>query len=449
MCSTRPAATSASGSGRAARYSSAGTQPIAAKPPTKYVSWTSRRQKAKSSKSTQWRARACRAREAARPAAASAAGRRRASPSRLNPPAPHRPAAARRAGSWRDLTPGRKRLARRRHGGYPRRMASGEFQVVMTKPTGALCNLDCRYCYYLDKRRLYPERESFRMPDDLLETYVLQHIEASPGELVTFAWHGGEPTILGLDYFRRIVALQKRHRPPGRRIVNNLQTNGTLLDEAWCRFLAAEGFFVGLSLDGPAEYHDRYRVTRGGGPTHRDVVRGWRLLQRHRVRSDVLCVVHAANVAAPTAVYRFFKELGVPSLQFLPLVVRTPAGVSERTPTAAAVGEFLCAVFDEWIRHDVGRVSVQMLDESVPPTYGLGPALCVFRETCGDVPVLEHNGDFYACDHFVDPAHRVGNIRETPPAALLASPAQRAVGAAKRDAPPPRRRQRAARAPGH
>ena len=325
-------------------------------------------------------------------------------------------------------------------------MAGGEFQVVMTKPTGALCNLDCRYCYYLDKRRLYPERESFRMPDDLLETYVLQHIEASPGELVTFAWHGGEPTILGLDYFRRIVALQKRHRPPGRRIVNNLQTNGTLLDEAWCRFLAAEGFFVGLSLDGPAEYHDRYRVTRGGGPTHRDVVRGWRLLQRHRIRSDVLCVVHAANVAAPTAVYRFFKELGVPSLQFLPLVERTPAGVSERTPTAAAVGEFLCAVFDEWIRHDVGRVSVQMFDEAVRATCGLGHALCVFRETCGDVPVLEHNGDFYACDHFVDPAHRVGNIRETPLAALLASPAQRAFGAAKRDALPRRCRECAVRA---
>ena len=315
-------------------------------------------------------------------------------------------------------------------------MASAAFQIVMTKPVGALCNLECRYCYYLDKRRLYPGRESFRMDDDLLEAYILQHIEASPGELVTFAWHGGEPTLLGLDYFRRIVALQQRHRPPGRRILNTLQTNGTLLDEAWCRFLAAEGFFVGLSLDGPAEHHDCYRVTRGGAPTHADVVRGWRLLQRHRVRCDVLCVVHAGNVRTPTPVYRFFKALGVQSLQFLPLVERTPAGVSERTAPAEAVGEFLCAVFDEWVRQDVGRIVVQTFDEAARAVCGLEHALCVFRETCGDVPVLEHNGDVYACDHFVDPAHRVGNIRETPLAALLASPAQQAFGAAKRDALP-------------
>jgi uncharacterized protein len=317
--------------------------------------------------------------------------------------------------------------------------ASGVFQVVMTKPAGAVCNLACRYCYYLDKRHLYPGGEPFRMSDDLLEAYIVQHIEASPGEAVTFAWHGGEPTVLGLDYFRRIVALQRRHRPPGRRIVNTIQTNGTLLDEDWGRFLATEGFLIGLSLDGPAALHDGYRVTRGGQPTHQAVLRAFRLLQRHRVLCDVLCVVHDANVGSPVAVYRFFKELGVRSLQFLPLVERRPdrpGEVGGHTVTAEAFGEFLCTVFDEWVRQDVGRIAIQMFDEAARSACGLPHALCLFRETCGDVPVLEHNGDFYACDHFVDPAHRVGNIRQTPLGELLACEAQRRFGLAKRDALP-------------
>ncbi len=309
----------------------------------------------------------------------------------------------------------------------------------MTKPAGAVCNLECRYCYYLAKRELYPAGAPFRMSDDLLEEYIVQHIQASPGTAITFAWHGGEPTVLGLDYFRRIVALQRKHRPPGRRIINNVQTNGTLLDEAWCRFLAAEGFLVGLSLDGPAELHDRYRVTRGGQPTHKQVLRGLRLLQQHRVRCDVLCVVHDANVRSPIAVYRFFKELGVEWLQFLPLVERrpdAPGGVSGHTVPAGAFGGFLCAVFDEWVRQDVGRITIQMFDEAARSACGLEHALCIFRETCGEVPVLEHNGDFYACDHFVDPAHRLGNIRETPLAELLDCAAQREFGDAKRDALP-------------
>ncbi|MBI2561022.1 MAG: anaerobic sulfatase maturase [candidate division NC10 bacterium] len=314
-----------------------------------------------------------------------------------------------------------------------------EFQIVMTKPAGAVCNLDCRYCYYLAKQELYPGGAPHRMTDDLLEAYIVQHIQASPGTAITFAWHGGEPTVLGLDYFRTIVALQRKHRPPGRRIINNVQTNGTLLDNDWCRFLAAEDFFVGLSLDGPAELHDRYRVTRGGKPTHKAVLRGFRLLQRYGIRYDVLCVVHDENVRFPAAVYRFFKQLGVQSLQFLPLVEprpEAPGGVSERTVPAEAFGAFLCAVFDEWVRQDVGRIAIQTFDEAARPACGLEHALCIFRETCGDVPVLEHNGDFYACDHFVDPAHRFGNIRETPLGALLECAAQQAFGRAKRDARP-------------
>ena len=314
--------------------------------------------------------------------------------------------------------------------------ATREFQIL-TKPIGAVCNLDCRYCYYLSKKELYPGMESYRMPDDLLESYIVQHIAACPKETILFSWHGGEPTSLGLDYFRRVVELQRRHRPEGRRILNGIQTNGTLLDEEWCRFFAANGFYVGLSIDGPSEFHDGYRVSKGGKPTHKQVAGAFRLLQNHRVSCDVLCVVHSRNVDHPLAIYRYFKEIGVKFLQFLPLVAKQPGGrASAETPPAGAYGRFLCAVFHEWIRHDVSRIGIQNFDEALKPFLGVEQALCIFRETCGDVPVLEHNGDFFACDHFVDRQHYVGNIRETPLVDLLESPAQQEFGRQKRDALP-------------
>jgi uncharacterized protein len=315
------------------------------------------------------------------------------------------------------------------------RTASREFQVFV-KPAGAACNLDCRYCYYLKKRDLYPETETFRMSDDLLEEYIRQHIAASPTEAVTFSWHGGEPTVLGLDFFRRVVALQRKHQPEGRRIVNGIQTNGLLLDEDWCRFLADEGFGVGLSLDGPPELHDEYRVNRGGEATHRQTLRAFELLARHRVPCDILCVVHDRNVRRPLQVYRFFKEIGAQYLGFLPIVEPLPGaerGVTPQTVPAEAFGAFLCAIFDEWMRGDTRRIMVQMFDEAARPVMGMEHSLCIFRETCGELPVLEHNGDFYSCDHFVDPAHRVGNIRETPLVDLIESTAQRVFGQAKRD----------------
>jgi uncharacterized protein len=314
--------------------------------------------------------------------------------------------------------------------------ASREFQVL-AKPVGAVCNLDCRYCYYLKKRDLYPRTAQFRMTDELLERYIVQHIEACPKELIFFAWHGGEPTVLGLDYFRRIVELQRRHQPLGRHIRNGIQTNGTLLDEQWCRFLAQEGFYVGLSLDGPQALHDQYRVAKGGKTTHKQVLHAFRLLQRHRVSCDILCVVHRHNVRHPTAVYRFFRDLGADYMQFLPLVARsTDGGVSDETVPADAYGAFLCTVFNEWIRHDVGRVGVQNFDEAIRPFLGMEHALCVLREACGDVVVIEHNGDLYSCDHFVDPAHRIGNIRDRTLADMLESPAQREFGNRKRDTLP-------------
>jgi uncharacterized protein len=315
---------------------------------------------------------------------------------------------------------------------------SREFQVF-AKPAGSLCNLACQYCYYLEKARLYPESESFRMPNGILEAYIAQHIEASSDSVIHFSWHGGEPTVLGPDYFRKIVALQRKYRPAGRHITNGIQTNGTFLDEDWCRFLAAEGFAVGLSLDGPQEMHDRYRVTKDGKPTYEQAMRGYRLLQKHRILCEVLCVVNACNVYHPTEVYRFFKQIGARYISFLPLVERQPQaeeGVSSRTASADAWGAFLCAVFDEWMAQDIGRVKVQIFEEATRPAFGQEHTLCIFRKTCGGVPVVEHNGEFFSCDHFVDDEHRLGNIQSTPLIELLDSPQQRAFGEAKWDTLP-------------
>jgi len=316
---------------------------------------------------------------------------------------------------------------------------SREFQMFANKPAWALCSLDCHYCYYLEKELLYPESRAFRMSDDLLEEYIVQQIAAVPGNEILFSWHGGEPTVLGLDCFRRIVELQRRHRPAGRHIANSVQTNGVLLTDDWCRFLAAESFGIGLSLDGPNALHDAHRVTRDQGATHQQVMRGYRMLRQHDIPVDLLCVVHAQNVRHPLDVYHFFKEIGAQYLSFIPLVEPQPAspgGVGERTLPAEAFGDFLCAIFDEWVRHDMGRIIVQSFEEAARPAYGLKHSLCVFRPTCGDVPVVEHNGDFYQCGHFVTPEHRLGNICETPLAELLQSPAQEAFGQAKQEALP-------------
>lgn len=311
--------------------------------------------------------------------------------------------------------------------------AAREFQI-MAKPIGPICNLDCHYCYYLEKEELYPQTKNFRMADEVLERYIVEHLEAAPTPLVSFSWHGGEPTLLGIDYYKKIVSLQKKHARPGQRILNGIQTNGTLIDEEWCRFFAQEGFSIGLSMDGPPELHDRFRVTKGQKPTHKQVKRAFQLLRQHKVHTDLLCVVHRENVQYPTRVYRYFKELGVEYLQFLPYVERLKeGGVSKNTVPAEEFGKFLCAVFDEWVRHDVGRVVIQWVDEAMRPMLGMEHALCIFRETCGDVPVVEHNGDFYSCDHFVRPEYHLGNIRHTPLAEMIDSPAQRAFGLAKRD----------------
>ena len=316
--------------------------------------------------------------------------------------------------------------------------ASREFQVFV-KPIGSICNLDCDYCYYLKKEHLYPKGESFRMPDDILEEYIVQHIDASPEPMIRFSWHGGEPTVLGLDYFRKIVELQRKHKSPDQQIINGMQTNGTLLDEDWCRFLAEEGFMVGLSLDGPQELHDKYRLTKDRKPTHEQTMRGYKLMQKHRVQTDILCVVNAHNVQHPVQVYQFFKQIKATYVTFLPMVEPDPvteSGVSQLTVPAEAWGAFLCTIFDGWRDQDIGQIKVQIFEEAARTAFEQEHSLCIFRPTCGDIPVVEHNGDFFSCDHYVDKEHCLGNIRETPLVELLECPAQRAFGQAKLDTLP-------------
>jgi uncharacterized protein len=311
--------------------------------------------------------------------------------------------------------------------------ASREFQIFV-KPIGPVCNLSCSYCYYLRKEQLYPKAEQFRMPDEILEEYIEQQISASPERVIRFSWHGGEPTLLGLDYFRKIVALQRKHQPPDRLIANGIQTNGTLLDEDWCRFFARESFAVGLSLDGSPETHDRYRVTKDQKPTHKQAMRGYKLLRRHHVYTDILCVVNAYNVGLPLQTYRFFKQIHAKYVSFLPMVdpqLNTESGVSSISVPAEAWGTFLCTIFDEWIDRDIGRIKVQAFEEVTRTAFNQEHPLCIFRPTCGDIPVVEHNGDFYSCDHFVDAEHCLGNIKEKSLVELLESPAQRAFGKAK------------------
>lgn len=314
---------------------------------------------------------------------------------------------------------------------------------VMTKPRGAICNLDCKYCYFLSKERLYPDSK-FRMSDDLLDTYTRQYIEAHNTPEVTFAWQGGEPTLMGLPFYERAVALQEQYRKPGTRITNTLQTNGVTLDDDWCGFFARHGFLVGVSLDGPRALHDAYRVDKGGAPTFDRVVAGIRLLQKHGVAFNILTTVHAANAAYPLDVYHCLRdEIGAEYLQFIPIVERANetgfqegSTVTERSVKAEQYGEFLTTIFDEWSRRDIGRVFVQIFDVALAAWYGDRPGLCIFEETCGSALAMEHNGDVYSCDHYVEPKHFVGNIVDVPLSEIVVSDQQRQFGQAKKDTLP-------------
>lgn len=314
---------------------------------------------------------------------------------------------------------------------------------LLAKPTGAICNLDCSYCFFLSKEELYPG-SPFRMTDDLLAEYLRQLLEAHRAPEVTVAWQGGEPTLMGLAFFRRAVELVEALRRPDQVVEHTIQTNATLIDDDWAAFLAERDFLVGVSVDGPRELHDAYRVDKGGKPTFDRVMAGLARLREHRVRWNAMTTVHHANEDHGLGVYRFLRdELGTDFIQFIPIVERpSPGGiptgseVTDRSVSPAGYGRFLIDVFDEWVRRDVGAVYVQMFDSTLASFVGVPGALCVHARTCGASLALEHNGDVYSCDHFVEPEHLLGNIAATHLLELVASPQQVAFGNAKLDSLP-------------
>ncbi len=333
---------------------------------------------------------------------------------------------------------------------------------LLAKPTGATCNLDCKYCFFLSKEMLYPG-DRFRMADDMLETYIRQLIEShSTAPEVNIAWQGGEPTMMGVEFFRRSVEYAQKYIQPGQSILYTIQTNGTLLDDDWGVFLKQHNFLVGLSIDGPKAMHDAYRTNKGGAGTFDQVMRGLDVLKRHEVDFNILCTVHAANQDHPLEVYRFFRdELGARFFQFIPIIERVteallpvanigwserPGGdrplyvqegsyVTERTLNAEKYGQFLIAIFEEWVRRDVGEVFVQLFDVTLGAHVGQY-SLCIHSPTCGNALALEHNGDLYSCDHFVEPNYFLGNIQQTHMIELIASDKQRQFGRDKRDTLP-------------
>jgi uncharacterized protein len=329
---------------------------------------------------------------------------------------------------------------------------------LLAKPTGSTCNINCTYCFFLSKEALYPN-EKHRMSDDTLETYIRQLLESHRAPTVTVAWQGGEPTLMKLPFFKRSVELVEKYRRPGQAVEHTFQTNGLLLDDEWCAFFKQHNFLVGLSVDGPREIHDAYRVDRRGRGTFDLVMQGWNCLRKHGVEFNILCTVNAANQEHGRTVYRFFRdELGAKWVQFIPIIERaseetlaianhgwseqpgqkrllyTQSGnlVTERSVGGEQYGRFLVDVFEEWLRHDVGKVYVQLFDVTLEAYFGRH-LLCIHAPTCGYGPALEYNGDLYSCDHFVEPDYKLGNIHETHMQKLVASPEQRKFGQDKRD----------------
>jgi len=332
---------------------------------------------------------------------------------------------------------------------------------LLAKPAGAACNLGCQYCFFLSKENLY-EGESHLMGEATLETYIRQLMESSPGPQVDVAWQGGEPMLRGLDFYKRSVQLAEKYRKPHQRILHTLQTNGTLVNDEWAAFFKVNNYLVGLSIDGPRAMHDAYRVSKKGEGSFDDVIRGWNCLKKHQVDVNILCTVNAANADHPLDVYRFFRdELQAENIQLIPIVERATVDtiafanqgwgglkgtdrplyrqegnlVTERTVTAEQFGKFLIGIFDEWVQRDIGRIYVTTFDVALGSWLGQHNA-CIVAPTCGNALVLEHNGDVYSCDHFVEPDYRLGNIRDTPLQALVASEKQRRFGQNKYDTLP-------------
>ena len=298
---------------------------------------------------------------------------------------------------------------------------------VMLKPAGAHCNLACKYCYYLEKNKLYPTAQRHLMSDEMLEQFTREYIEAQTMSQVLFTWHGGEPLLRSIDFYRKALSLQQKYAG-GRRIDNVIQTNGTLLTDEWCEFFAQNHWLVGISIDGPQPDHDHYRLTAAGKPSWQKVMQGIKLLKKHGVEWNAMAVVNAYNVNHPLEFYRFFKENGCQFLQFTPIVERqtrhedgrtlasladkNEIPLSEASVTPEQWGYFLSAIFDEWVRKDVGKIFVEIFDCTLANWMGISPGICAYSKECGHAGVMEHNGDVYSCDHFVFPEYKLGNIRD-------------------------------------
>lgn len=298
---------------------------------------------------------------------------------------------------------------------------------VMLKPTGAHCNLACKYCYYLEKNKLYPTAQRHLMSDEMLEQFTREYIEAQTMNQVLFIWHGGEPLLRSIDFYRKALSLQQKYAR-GRRIDNVIQTNGTLLTDEWCEFFAQNHWLVGISIDGPQPDHDHYRLTAAGKPSWQKVMQDIKLLKKHGVEWNAMAVVNAYNANHPLEFYRFFKENGCQFLQFTPIVERLTRhedgrtlasladkdeiSLSEASVTPEQWGYFLCAIFDEWVRKDVGKIFVEIFDCTLANWMGISPGICAYSKECGHAGVMEHNGDVYSCDHFVFPEYKLGNIRD-------------------------------------
>jgi uncharacterized protein len=309
----------------------------------------------------------------------------------------------------------------------------------MTKPIGPRCNLNCRYCFYLEKEGLFPEGENFRMSDEVLETYIRKYIQSQHTPDIQFAWQGGEPTLLGLNFFRKVVALQRLYAG-GRPVKNAFQTNGTQLDDEWCKFLAREKFLVGLSLDGPEHIHNRYRVNQAGKGSFAQVFQALERLKKWRVEFNTLTCVTRQSPDEAVEIYQFLKQQNVQFMQFIPIVERVDGlngtAVTPWSVSSEGFGNFLSAIFDEWIKGDVGRIFVNLFDAMLSAWCGIEPSLCTHASTCGQSVAMEHDGGIYSCDHFVYPSHYLGNMMETSLEEMIFSPEQIQFGRDKQEALP-------------
>jgi uncharacterized protein len=320
---------------------------------------------------------------------------------------------------------------------------------IITKPVGPICNLNCQYCFYLEKEKLYPGEKNWIMPEDVLESFIQQYIEIQDVKTIHFTWQGGEPTLPGLNYFKKAVEFQKKYSN-GKKIENAFQTNGILLDDQWCEFFVTNNFLVGLSIDGPRYLHDQYRINKKGKSTFDYVLQASRFLKKHDVQFNTLTVVNRVNSYHSLEIYHFLKEVGSGFIQFIPAVEKKrldehtnlkrvsadtgySAQVTEWSVEPVQYGNFLCQIFDEWVRNDVGTYFIQTFDVALERWYGMPSSLCIFAETCGTTLAMEHNGDLYSCDHYVFPENRLGNIKQQPVDLLVFSEQQIKFGLDKRN----------------